>query len=135
MGTWNSGNFDNDTAADLISEQREKWINTIQGALRLYDLPHTTPLDVEDDVMTYLEMILRIASPDRAAESEIEQILAPSILPRLKQVKDWQEIVVTKHLKYFGKDESASGRFTVIKATFERLIALYDKAEQQDRSK
>ncbi len=74
MGTWNSGNFDNDTAADLISEQRKKWIKSIKGSLRMYDIPHMTPLDIEDDVMTYLEMILRIAAPDPDPEGEIEGV-------------------------------------------------------------
>ena len=32
MGTWNSGNFDNDAAADLVSDQRKKWVKSIKGS-------------------------------------------------------------------------------------------------------
>lgn len=123
MGTWGYGHFDNDTAADILAKQRDVWVAEIENALRHYEDDLLTPLDLEDEVMTYLEMMLRVGH-DKAPESELEEILGPSILPERKRLETWRNRLVSKHLDYFGEAARTSEKFKAISGTVERLISL-----------
>jgi hypothetical protein len=97
MGAWGSSNFENDSAMDVIAAIHAEWIREIQRILNSYDNPVLTPLDLEDSLMTYLELIRRICQASGPKSRDLP------ILPSADDLRAWQDRVTQEHLKYFGE--------------------------------
>ncbi len=123
MGTWDSGNFDNDTAADHLSAIIAELIDDIRKAIE-------NPVELEADeywgnaVPCNVELLALIG----------KQHYAGFHLPGSEEVIKWKEIFMDAWLSSIDDLEPEEGykkeRIKVLNETFDGLIALAKEYEE-----
>ena len=121
MGTWGSGNFDNDDANDYISDVYVAFIERIEKCLADGDCR-------EEDVWNE-----GIIMPTAVILSTLYEHCYGRV-PKAAQAQDWKEI----YLRDYDEDADSrmnpafvSERRAVIEATFDKLIQQAQESEKQ----
>lgn len=123
MGTWGSGNFENDTAADHLSILMDRLITEVADAMA------GAPVEIEPDeyggvvVPANLELLSLLARQGYVGAS----------LPEVEVVEEWKKAYMAVWEGYIDNLAPAPGhkeeRRTVLIRTFDELAALRRKAD------
>jgi hypothetical protein len=126
MGTWDAGNFDNDSARDFLAVMMDRWISIIgEPPPEASQMELAPGLElIEGCVMPTAELL--IATIERFEEAER--------VPTPKQVTGWSELALAAYdseIEGFDPDEEYKReRRRVIADTFARLLAIAESHEQ-----
>ena len=115
MGTWGSGNFENDTAADFLSELTSGWIEEIREAMSSPELME--PDEYEGvTVPCLVEFLVMMA----------EKSLAGSMLPSPEETEEWNKVYLDVWDNYIDELEPDGDykieRREVLSDIFDKLI-------------
>jgi hypothetical protein len=125
MGVWGDGNYENDSAADALAHVVEQLVSEVEKGLASYKNEHLTVLDIEDEVMAYVQILKSIVEGMRPTKTGVvADVLFPDYGPSAEILTGWKEQVLSAHLRYFGEGASDSGRYRVIRDTFDQFIQL-----------
>jgi len=122
MGTWDAGNFDNDTAADHLYDIIEGWISDIRTAME-------NPVELEADeywgeaVPCNIQLLTLIG----------KQHFAGFHIPAVEEVTKWKTTFMDIWLESIDdlepEEEYKKKRIEVLNQTFDDLIALAKEYE------
>ena len=128
MGTWGSGNFENDAAADHLIDLCRPLLTEIEGAMKD---PSSLVPDGDDAVIVIanLEIIACLSEHlGRYNHSKLGKILYPCVLPSPDVVGNWKQAYLALwdgHIDELEpKPEYKKQRREVIAETFDRVERL-----------
>ena len=126
MGTWGSGNFDDDTAADYLLDLCGALVTGIEETVK-----NETLMEPDEPssalMMCNVEILATLAENIRSSDdSPLSNALFPNIAPDPETVSNWKAAYLRVWDGYIDELEPKPGykekRRRVIETTFDRLI-------------
>ncbi len=124
MGTWGSGNFENDAELDFINKQVDHYVGLIEaifGDTERFRLDE----DAESMLMPCIELLLLVCTH------------CHGVLPKALSVSTWKVRYLAMYDKQIDRLEPRSDfkrqRRSIINDTFDKLLQLHEEQWKRDK--